>query len=387
MSRGTSRLLELLRQKSVAHHILKSPPRDIGLAEVEPFPFLAIVGQQEMKLSLILAVINPMVGGVLLMGSRGTAKTSAVRALGDLLPPRRESLCPNGCTEESLERSGLDGICLDCAKKVGYGEALTVEEKVRIVELPLNSRLEDVIGGIDERLALEQQRVRLERGILSQADGNILYIDEVNMLADSVTVAILDAAAHGYYTVRRGTMNLQYRSRFVFVGSMNPEEGHLRPQLLDRFGLRAVIEGLSDPELRYQAYKHATAYRRDPEAVAASYAEQTFALADEIVNARQLLPEVEIGDESKAKGLSLIQAMKIDSNRAEITLFEASRAYAAADGRTEVTPDDIAAVAPLSLRLRQSVALGEFFRKQQEEESQLQELLRREDPLTPPTRS
>lgn len=370
MSQPRSRLLDLLL-RSPAHRIIAMPDEDYGLAEVEPFPFLAIVGQQEMKLALILAVINPRVGGVLLIGPRGTAKTTAVRSLTDLLPQVRRSLCVHGCTEVMLDEGGMDAICDHCRKKVGYGEALTVEDRVRIIELPLNARLEDVVGGINERIALEQQRVRLERGILGHADNHILYIDEVNLLPDIITDAILDAAAQGHYTVRRGPLKLKYRSRFLLIGSMNPEEGRLRPQLMDRFGLRAVVGGLIDPALRYQAYEQAIAYQRDPEMLAALYAESTLALAAEIQQARQRLPQVRVGDQARELGLKLVQALQIDSNRAEITLFEAARAHAAADERDEVIPADIQAVAMLALRQRRSPALQQFFDEQQEEDAQM----------------
>ena len=371
MAEPTSRLLNLLRDKSTAQKVLGAPALDLGLAELEPFPFLAIVGQDEMKLALILAIINPLIGGVLLIGSRGTAKTTAVRSLTDLLPLHQRSLCPHGCTEQMLEEDGLDGICESCAEQVGYGEPLTVEDRVRIVELPLNSQLDDVIGGINERMALEQRRLRLEQGILAQADGNILYIDEVNLLDDSVTDAILDAAAQGFYTARRGPLNLQYRSRFLLIGSMNPEEGRLRPQIMDRFGFRAVVRGLADPRLRYQAYEQAVAYGREPERLAAAYAEQTLILAQEVEAARRRLPKVAISDKAKELGLDLIQQMDIASNRAEITLFEAGRAYASADERLEVTETDVEAVALIALRMRQSLGLAEFLNVQYSEDEKL----------------
>lgn len=365
-----SKLLDILLN-APAHQIVHLPDRDHGLAEVEPFPFLAIVGQEEMKLALLLSVINPRVGGVLLIGPRGTAKTTAVRALADLLPSTRRSLCPYGCTEEMLEDSGMDAICKDCAKKVGYGEPLTVEDRVRMIELPLNARLEDVVGGINERIALEQQRVRLERGILGHADRHILYIDEVNLLPDGITDAILDAAAQGHYTVWRGPLKLHYRARFILIGSMNPEEGRLRPQLMDRFGLRAVVRGLQDADLRYQAYQQAMAYHAAPEKLSASYAAATLALADEVQQARQRLPLVQIGPEARELGLQLVKSMEIDSNRAEITLFEAARAHAAADERLEVETADIEAVALLSLRQRTSQALTKFFQEQTEEDARM----------------
>lgn len=372
---GTSRLLSLLREGSPARKVLSAPQVDLGLADIEPFPFLAIVGQEEMRLALLLAIINANTGGVLLIGSRGTGKTTAVRSLTDLLPTRRRSICPEGCTEEALELLGLDGICADCAKRVGYGEPLTVEDRVRIVELPLNAGLEDVVGGIDERLAMEQNRLRLERGILAQADGNVLYIDEVNLLEDSVTDAILDAAAQGYYTVRRGSLNLQYKSRFVLVGSMNPEEGDLRPQIMDRFGLRAVVRGLQDSESRYQAYEQALTYRLNPERLAAQYAQETLIMAQEIALARARVADVTVGREAKHIGLEVIQAMEIDSLRAEITLFEAARAHAAADERVEVTAADISATSLIALRLRHSKGLEDFHRVQKSEDERLKALL------------
>jgi magnesium chelatase subunit I len=370
MSKPRSRLLELLLQ-SPAHRITAMPEEDYGLADVEPFPFLAIIGQEEMKLALILSLINPRVGGVLLIGPRGTAKTTAVRSLTDLLPHVRRSLCVHGCTEEMLDEGGMDAICDHCRQKVGYGQPLTIEDRVRMMELPLNSRLEDVVGGINERIALEQQRVRLERGILGHADGHVLYIDEVNLLPDEITDAILDAAAQGHYTVRRGPLKLKYRSRFLLIGSMNPEEGRLRPQLMDRFGLRAMARGLTDPEMRFRAYQQAVAYHRDPISFAALYAGGTLALADEVQQARQRLPQVRVGDAARALGLQLVQRLQIDSGRAEITLFEAARAHAAADERDEATAADVQAVAVMALRQRQSPALQQFFTDQAMEDAQL----------------
>jgi magnesium chelatase subunit I len=373
MSKPRSRLLDILRGHSVARKVLGAPAPDLGLAELEPFPFLAIVGQQEMKLALTLAIINPLVGGVLLVGSRGTAKSTAVRSLTDLLPLQRYSSCENGCTEEILDAGGMEAICDDCIQRVGYGEPLTVEEKVRIVELPLNARLDDVVGGIGVWETPDQPG--LQKGILAQADGNVLYSDEVNLLADEVTDAILDAAAQGYFTVQRGSASLKYNSRFLLVGSMNPAEGQLRPQIMDRFGLRAVVRGLSDPEMRYRAYEQAVAHNLTPDELAAAYADQTLALTAEVGLARERLENVTIGPLGKQLGLELIQELGIDSNRAEITLFEAARAYAAADERDAVLPEDVEAVAHMSLRLRNSADLGEFFGAQEAEDERVRELI------------
>jgi len=193
------------------------PQEDSGRAEVLPFPFLAIVGQREMKLALILGLVNPNIGGILLIGPRGTAKTTAVRSLLALLPQVERSTCHYGCLPEDVETGGIDAICPDCARKYAEGIPLTAPDRARLIELPLNARLEDVIGGLDERAAIHE-RMRIRRGILAQADRNLLYIDEVNLLTDDIVDAILDAAAQGFYVVRRGPVSATYRSRFVLIG-------------------------------------------------------------------------------------------------------------------------------------------------------------------------
>ncbi len=378
-----SLLLKILRQASPANKIRAAAP-DLGLAEAEPFPFLAIIGQYEMKLALLLSVINPRIGGVLLIGARGTAKTTAVRALLDLLPAVRVSLCPNGlgCTEQMIEEGDMTAVCEICARRFAYNDPLSRIDRMRLVELPLNARLQDVVGGISERAALEQKKVRLERGLLAQADNNVLYIDEVNLLGDHILDAILDAAAQGYYTVRRGANNLTYRSRFVLIGTMNPEEGRLRPQIMDRFGLRVVVRGLADPEERFQAYELALWHRQDPEGLAATYAEETLALAEEVQRAVNLLSQITITAEGRALGLDMVRQAAVESNRAEITLFEAARAQAAAENRAEAGVDDIRAVALMALRQRQSPQLARFFEEQSAEDERLQALVDRLSPST-----
>jgi magnesium chelatase subunit I len=348
---------------------------DTGIAEVLPFPFLALVGQREMKLTLLLALINPTIGGVLLIGPRGTGKTTAVRSLVDLLPEVPRSTCRFGCLPEDVDEGGMDAVCPDCAQKYALGEPLAVMDRVRLVELPLNARLEDVVGGVDER-ASAQNRLRLRRGILNQADRNLLYVDEINLLPDEVVDAILYAAAQGRYTVRRGPLSATYRSRFVLIGSMNPEEGHLRPQILDRFGLRGLVRGLSDQDERLEAYRRVQAYLTNPRRTVSQYAQASSLAADEVQSARELLPKVEIEDSVAHLGLSLIERLKIDSLRAEITLFESARAHAAADGRLQVSPEDIEAVAPLALRLRRSKFLNEYFADQETEEIEISDIMK-----------
>jgi magnesium chelatase subunit I len=368
-------LKELLDQASGRSLALPSQAEDSGLAEALPFPFLALIGQREMKLGLLLSVINPGIGGVLLIGPRGTGKTTAVRSLVDLLPNVLRSQCFYGCMPEDVESGGIDAVCPDCARKYAEGLPLANFDQTRLVELPLNARMDDVVGGIDER-AVIHERLRLRRGILAQADRNILYVDEINLLADEIVDAILDAAAQGTYTVRRGPVSATYRAHFALIGSMNPEEGRLRPQIMDRFGLRIIVRGLSEPDDRLEAYRRVHAYYTNPRRLIASFEQDTSAFRAELQAARNLLPRVVIPDEVAHLGLTFVDKLRIDSLRAEITLFEASRAFAAADGRIEVCPDDLRQVAPFALRLRRSSFMTEYFSNQEVEEKEIELLVR-----------
>ncbi len=373
-SEQRSRLLDLLDQAG-ARRVLREPAPDLGLAEHLPFPFLAIVGQYEMRMALLLAVINPAIGGVLLIGPRGTGKTTCVRSLTDLLPYVEVSLCPEGCLPPGAEGDGAAGLCPDCQRKLEAGEPISHYEAVKLVELPLNARLEDVVGGINERIAVQQGRVRLELGILARADQNLLYIDEVNLLDDLIVDAILDAAAQGSYTVRRGPMVGTYRARFVLVGSMNPEEGRLRPQIMDRFGLRVPVHGLTDQAERYEVYRRVRRYQSARRRFLAEWAEVTAQAREEIGLARELLKQTELSGEAVEVGLALVQALGIDSHRAEYAMFEAARAHAAADGRDVADVGDLRAVAALALRQRRSQFMAEFFAQQDEEDAAIRERL------------
>jgi magnesium chelatase subunit I len=354
-------------------------PEEGRVTESLPFPYLAIVGQQEMKLALLLGLVNPNIGGILLIGPRGTAKTTAVRSLLNLLPLVDRSNCPYGCLPEDIEAGGIDAVCPDCAKKYGQGVSLTSPDQVRLIELPLNARLDDVVGSIDERAALHE-RMRIRRGILAQADRNLLYIDEINLLSDEIIDSILDAAAQGNYTVRRGPVSATYRSRFVLIGSMNPEEGKLRPQILDRFGLRVIVRGLEDIADRLEAYRRVQAYLANPRQMAGQFSAEMEAAAVEIQAARERVKKVVLPDQIATPAIELVQKMGIDSLRAEITWFEAGRAYAAADGREQVTLEDLKAVAPMALRLRRSQFMSEYFAGQSDEENQLNNLLNGDNP-------
>jgi len=347
---------------------------DSGLAELWPFPFLALVGQTEMKLGLLLALINPAVGGVLLIGPRGTGKTTAVRSLIDLLPSVAVSNCYYGCLEEEVEVGGTDVICPNCIEKLGRGESLSSLRPARLVELPLNAALEDVIGSVNVRAAAHD-RMRIKRGILSYADKNILYIDEVNLLKDDVTDVILDASAQGSYSIRRGSISAIYRSRFTLIGTMNPEEGGLRPQIMDRFGLRLLVRGLAEPDDRLEAYHRSQAHFNNPRKVVDLYADETIIARDEIQAARDNLPKVVMGEEVTKMGLKLIEEFNIISLRAEITLFESARALAAAANRTEVCIDDLRQVAPMALRLRRSKFITKYFHDQTGEENEISDAI------------
>jgi magnesium chelatase subunit I len=376
MTEQVRTLTELL-SKAGAQRFLEAPaPEDMGLAEHLPFPFLGLVGQQEMKLALILSLINPNIGGALLIGPRGTGKTTAVRSLTDLLPSVERSICPYGCLPEDIETGGIDAVCPDCAKRYAEGDPITYEDRVRLIELPLNSKLEDVIGGLDERAGMHQ-RMRIERGILSRADQNLLYIDEVNLLEDEIVDAILDAAAQGIYTVHRGPLAATYRARFILIGSMNPEEGRLRPQILDRFGLRVTVQGLDNKKDRLEAYQRSIAHRNNPRLVIAKHAAATEQVRTELEAARAGLKDVAISATAERFALSLIEELAIHSLRAELTLFEAARTHAIADGRQEAQIDDVQHVAPMSLRLRRSSYIDEYLSLQGKEDKEIEGILQR----------
>ena len=336
----------------------------------EVFPFAAFVGQDELKSALLLALVNPAVGGVLLQGPYGVGKTTVVRSLLDLLPPVSRSICPHGCTEDEPASQ-----CSDCKERVVRGQPLTREEPVRLIELPLNARIEDVVGGIDERVALEQRRVLLEPGVLAAADKNILYIDEINLLDHTIADAILDAAAQGRTFVRRGAMVRLFPSRFVLIGSMNPEEGRLRPQILDRFGLRVWVHPLPAAQ-RLEAVRNGRAFRNDQQAFRDHHAKRTLSLARVIADARTALPKVEPTLEVEEAAITLVERLLIPSHRAEAVLLEAARAHAALAARPEATMNDLRVVAALALRHRRLASLENDTMRVSAEDMTIAEALR-----------
>lgn len=304
--------------------------------EVLPFPFLALVGQPELKTALVLALVNPQIGGVLLIGPYGVGKTTAVRGLLDVMP------------------------LVEVEETDAEGHTTTQRRPMRIIELPLNARMEDVVGGINERVAIEQQRVLLDEGVLARAHRNLLYIDEVNLLDARVVDAILDAAAQGRTFVRRGPMTRLYPAQFVLIGSMNPQEGILRPQILDRFGLRVWVAPLMVYEQRMEIYRRARGFRENAAAFRDQYAEETAKLKQEIAAAREILPHVSVEPAAEQFAIKCIQRLAIPSHRAEIALFEAARARAAADFRMVAGVDDVRRVALLALRQRRNPQIDEY---------------------------
>jgi magnesium chelatase subunit I len=372
-SDSSSRSLKnIIEQDSGEIFLGTQEQQDSGLVEKLPFPFLAIVGQVEMKYSLLLALINPAIGGVLLVGPRGTGKTTAIRGLVDLVPEIPRSLCYYGCLPEDIETGGIDAVCPNCAKKYAMGEPLAALDKIRLVELPLNARIEDVVGVVDDSIT-GHDRLRLHRGILAHADHNLLLVDEVNLLADEVVDSILDAAAYGSYTVRRGITSATFRSRFVLIGTMNPEEGRLRPQIMDRFGLRIVVKGLTDTNQRLEAYKRVQAFQENPRLVTQRYNDETKIAQTEVQMARDILADVKIPEYVTNLGLDLIHQLNIDSLRAEVTLFEAARAFAALDGRQEVNSEDLHIIAPMALRMRRSSFIEKYLTEQSMEEEEIRQ--------------
>ncbi len=357
--KSLKQLIDIVSGKDVTHYDFQ---HDSGLAEPLFFPFLAIVGQFEMKLALILTIINPNIGGVLLIGPRGTAKTTSVRGLIDILPFVENSTCPYGCLPEDIETNGHDAICPDCAQKIEQNIPLSEISKVRIIELPLNSTLDSVIGILDMDHSIGSGK-HLKRGILSLADKNILYIDEVNLLPDEIINSILDASAMGKYSIRKGSDSATFRSRFTLIGSMNPEEGNLRPQIMDRFGLRVVTSGLDKDTDRLAAYSRASQYLNNPYEFIKIYQEENALARQEIERAKKFVWKVKLEPKIANIGIELIKDLNIHSLRAELTLFEAAKALAASETRDYITEEDIITIAPMALRLRRSAYISEFIEK------------------------
>jgi magnesium chelatase subunit I len=313
------------------------------------FPFTAIVGQEEMKLALLLNVIDPKIGGVMIMGDRGTGKTTTIRALADLLPeidvvaddPFNSSPTDPELMGETVRQQVEQGVELPVIKK-----------KVTMVDLPLGATEDRVCGTIDIEKALSEGVKAFEPGLLAKANRGILYVDEVNLLDDHLVDVLLDSAASGWNTVEREGISIRHPARFVLVGSGNPEEGELRPQLLDRFGMHAEIRTVKDPALRVQIVEQRTEFDSNPTAFLEKYQAQQDELRARLVNAQELLKQVTIDYDLRVKISQVCAELNVDGLRGDIVTNRAAKALAAFEGRTEVTVQDIRRVITLCLRHR-----------------------------------
>lgn len=309
---------------------------------VHPYPFTAIVGQEDMKLGLILNIIDPKLGGVLAFGEKGTAKSTAVRALAELLP---EIAVVKGCRFR-CDPDDPAALCEECRARAATGEMLEREYvPMRVVDLPVSATEDRVVGTLDLEEAIQKGKKKFDPGILADANRGILYVDEVNLLDDHIVDLLLDSAAMGVNTVEREGVSFSHPARFILVGTMNPEEGDLRPQLLDRFGLSVRIAGIQDPEARVQIVKYRSAYDEDAAAFCARFQEQETALAERIVTAREQVSQVDVSDELLLKNAKISIALEVDGHRGDLTMMKAIRAYAALQGKEAADESDIETVA------------------------------------------
>lgn len=325
----------------------KQPSAHTAQRQQPVFPFTAIVGQEELKLSLLLCVTDPTIGGVLVMGHRGTAKSTAVRSLAALLPSlQRVATCPYNC--DPLYPSPVCPYCTTHPQAVTH----TATGDVPVVDLPLGATEDRVAGSLDVERALVEGVQAFAPGLLARANRGFLYIDEVNLLEDHLVDLLLDVAASGVNVVEREGISIRHPARFVLVGSGNPEEGDLRPQLLDRFGLHARITTITDIDERVEIVRRRRAYDNDPVVFAAAWEPQQEQMRQQLLQAQQNLRQVELTDETIETAARLCVALAVDGHRGELTLCRAAVALAALDGRSVTTPDDIVRVATLSLQHR-----------------------------------
>ena len=313
-----------------------------------PFPFSAIVGQDEMKLALLVAAVDPSIGGVLVFGDRGTGKSTAVRALAALLPPMRAIVgCRYHC--DPAQRAAL---CDECRARA---DTTAFEEEARavpVVDLPLSATEDRVVGALDLERALTTGQKVFEPGLLARANRGFLYIDEVNLLEDHLVDLLLDVAATGESVVEREGISIRHPARFVLVGSGNPEEGELRPQLLDRFGLSVEVRTPTELPTRIEVVRRRDAYERDPDNFVAGWADQDRQVRQRLLTAQSALNRTTVPDALLEKAAQLCSALGTDGLRGELTLMRAARALAALDGAPTATTDHLRQAAPSALRHR-----------------------------------
>ncbi|MEV5297407.1 putative cobaltochelatase [Amycolatopsis methanolica] len=307
---------------------------------MRPYPFTAVVGMPDLRLGLVLSAISPAIGGVLVRGEKGTAKSTMVRALAGLLP---EVDVVEGC-RFSCDPAAPDPNCPDAPH-----DTRALRRPARLVELPVGAAEDRVIGSLNLERALTEGVTDFQPGLLAAAHRGLLYVDEVNLLHDHLVDTLLDAAAMGRATVEREGVSVSHAARFVLIGTMNPEEGELRPQLLDRFGLTVEVAASRDPEQRAEVIRRRLAYEADPDAFAARFEDTDAQLAAEIAAAQKLLPSVELSDEALRQIAEVCAAFEVDGMRADIVTARTAVAHAAWSGRTEVSTEDIRVAARLAL--------------------------------------
>jgi len=313
-----------------------------------PFPFSAIVGQDEMKRAVLVAAIDPSVGGVLVFGDRGTGKSTAGRALAALLPKMRAVAgCVYGCDPQAGTPS-----CEECAKLKAKGEPKSSLKAVPVVDLPLGATEDRVVGALDLERALSQGIKAFEPGLLARANRGFLYIDEVNLLEDHLVDLLIDVAASGENVVEREGLSVRHPARFVLVGSGNPEEGELRPQLLDRFGLAVDVQTPTELALRIEVVKRRDAYENNPDAFIEKWQKEDDKIRRRIVAAKKKLPTVKVPDTVLERAAQLCMALGTDGLRGELALMRAARAVAALEGDAVVTDHHLKQIASPALRHR-----------------------------------
>ena len=313
------------------------------------FPFSAIIGQEEMKLALQLNVIDPKIGGVMIMGDRGTGKSTTIRAIADLLP-KIDIVKGDPFNSHPTD---LELMSSEVLERYRNNETLETEGiKIPMVDLPLGATEDRVCGTIDIEKALTEGVKAFEPGLLAKANRGILYVDEVNLLDDHLVDILLDSAASGWNTVEREGISIRHPARFVLVGSGNPEEGELRPQLLDRFGMHAEIRTVKDPVLRVRIVEERTSFDLNPQEWLDKYKDEQEAVTQRIMNAQGLISDMEIDYELRVKISEVCSLLDVDGLRGDIVTNRAAKAYAAFNNRNTITVDDIKAIITLCLRHR-----------------------------------
>ena len=313
------------------------------------FPFSRVVGQKEMKLALLLNAVDPSIGGVLIKGSKGTAKSTTVRSMSQFLPTRP---AVKGCVFR-CDPTQTRKMCPECRARFEKGEKLeTVQVPVEVVERPLNATEDRVAGTLDLEHVLETGKRKFEPGILAAANGNILYVDEINLLDDHIVDLLLDSPAMGRNYVEREGISFSHPANFILVGTMNPEEGDLRPQLLDRFGLSVEVKEEYSLDSRMEVIKRRMAFDADPDGYLAGCKDELAELNKQVTEAKKRLDKVVITDDIIRKAAKLSGHFKMEGHRADLALMRAARANAALEGRTEITREDFLKIAPLVLSHR-----------------------------------